>query len=200
MEAIGGPDAALYGELTPIGFRKLATSMNLGASDSFVDLGSGLGRLCVQAAKEFNVSQSFGVEYAQSRHELAAELLADEDETIAQRVTLIQGDCADATLWASGGPLDGVTVVFAGSLMFSSELMDRLARAIESSATPPRIIASLKQWPDEGDGGGGGPPRGFRPAEPHVERCESSWVVPRTLDEAQEEVDSPVYVYVREIL
>ena len=199
MEAIGGPDAALYGELTPIGFRKLATSMNLGASDSFVDLGSGLGRLCVQAAKEFNVSQSFGVEYAQSRHELAAELLAEEDETIAQRVTLIQGDCADATLWASGGPLDGVTVVFAGSLMFSSELMDRLARAIESSATPPRIIASLKQWPHEGDGGGG-PPRGFRPAEPHVERCESSWVVPRTLDETQEEVDSPVYVYVREIL
>ena len=132
MEAIGGPDAALYGELTPIGFRKLAASINLGASDSFVDLGSGLGRLCIQAAKEFDVSQSFGVEYAQSRHELAAELLAEEGEAIAQRVTLIQGDCADATLWASGGPLDGVTVVFAGSLMFSSELMDRLARAIVS--------------------------------------------------------------------
>ena len=39
LEGIGGPDAALYGELTPIGFRTLASRLGLRESDVFVDLG-----------------------------------------------------------------------------------------------------------------------------------------------------------------
>ena len=93
MEAIGGPEAGLYGELTPLGFRALIARLRLGADDTFVDCGSGLSRLVMQAASEFDVHHSIGVEFAASRHELAEELLSRQPAELAARVALIRADC-----------------------------------------------------------------------------------------------------------
>ena len=68
IEAVGGPDAALYGELTALGFRALAVRLGLGADDIFADCGSGLGKLVVQAVSEFGTRRGCGVEFAASRH------------------------------------------------------------------------------------------------------------------------------------
>ena len=53
IEAIGGPESAVYGEITTIGFRTLAGRLKLGSGDTFTDLGSGLGRAVLQAVREF---------------------------------------------------------------------------------------------------------------------------------------------------
>ena len=190
MEAVGGPDAALYGELTPLGFRKLAARIKLVANDSFVDCGSGLGRLCFQAVSEFSCRAACGVEFAASRHELAVEAAAQLPEAISSCVKLVEGDCSDAALWAADGPLDGTTVVYLGSLMFSAELMDALARRIETCPAPLRAICTLKQWID------GNGPRNFREATP-PERCESTWTAPQALADREREPGSPVFVYLR---
>jgi hypothetical protein len=187
IEAVGGPDAALYGELTPLGFRALVSHLGgLRATDSFADLGSGLGRLVVQAAKEYGVARACGVEFAASRHELAEEALAQEDESVVNRVALVEGDCSDPTLWAAGGPLADATVVYAGSLMFSEELMGKLARLIEAS-TSARVVASLKQW--------SAAPQGWCEQAP-AERFETSWTAPQSL-KSEGDAGTPVFVYVR---
>jgi hypothetical protein len=41
LEAVGGGNAAIYGEITESGFRSLMASCRLSRDDSFVDLGSG---------------------------------------------------------------------------------------------------------------------------------------------------------------
>merc|ERR1719152_220445 len=62
VERVSGPHSATYGEITPRGFSRLATRLQLDRNDHFVDLGSGLGRTVVQAVTEFGVAQSSGVE------------------------------------------------------------------------------------------------------------------------------------------
>ena len=60
-----------------------------------------------QAAREFGVRRAYGVEFSASRHGLAVERLAADasGRDLASRVRLIQGDCADESLWAEGGEL-----------------------------------------------------------------------------------------------
>ena len=72
----GGPRAATYGELTPLGFRQLVARLSLTSEDVFVDCGSGTGRLVLLAAKECGVRRAIGVELSSSRHSIALELLA----------------------------------------------------------------------------------------------------------------------------
>eukprot|EP00966_Prymnesium_polylepis_P186221 4316902-Prymnesium_polylepis.1 len=124
----------------------------MGASDTFADLGSGLGRACIQAVREFRVAKSVGVELAPSRHRLALAERAREADAIASRVELVEADCAEDLLWT--GALAGTTLMFAGSLLFGDELMARLARRIEGCASV-RAVATLKQFVAAADSGGG---------------------------------------------
>ena len=185
IEAIGGPEAATYGEVTPLGFRSLASRISLTSEDAFVDLGSGLGRVVVQAADEFGVRHSIGVELAASRHELAEELAAASPA--ADRITLLRADCAAAALWAAH--LDGVaTAVYASNLLFDEALMRRLAERLEACASV-RVVVSLKPFE---------PLRGFVEELPR-ELVETSWRAPEDLQQAGalEQSGSLVYVYRR---
>jgi hypothetical protein len=114
IEALGGPEAATYGELTPLGFRSMAARLELCAEDSFVDLGSGLGRMVLQAATEYGVRRACGVELAPSRHTLAQEARDRAHESVASRVLLVEGDCAAEDVWHEH--LGDATVVFASNL------------------------------------------------------------------------------------
>lgn len=189
IEAVGGDRAALYGEITPVGVRSLAARLQLSHTDQFADLGSGLGRACFQAVEEYNVARSVGVEMAGSRHHLAEEALEREHQAIKQRVHLVQGDCAEPALWAvPGGPMAGVTVVFMGSLMFSAELMHRLAQLAGQSSTI-RAVATLKRFGEDACGN-------LHIEEP-AEICETSWTIPSSIGEGSGEDGTPVFIYTR---
>jgi len=203
IQKVGGEFAATYGEITPRGFSALAESVNLGCEDAFCDLGSGLGRLVIQAAREYGVCRSYGVEYAPSRHRLAqanlrreAEEADDADEcdeplNLASRVHLLQGDCADEALWRSDGPLAGCTVALAANLLFSAELNARLRCRLEACTTL-RAVMVLHAFP-EGLGGFG---------EPVEVCCETSWSAPLLVYQHEEgsvqpHKGTPVWVYER---
>lgn len=211
----------MYGEITALGLRKLAARLVISADDVFVEcvaesqissaidslcaltllwsslifgsLGSGRGRACFQAAKEFGCRRAIGVELAQTRHELAETALHEHFADLAERVTLLQADVADPAIWSPAtAPLASVSVVFAGSLMFGDGLMSRLARLIEQCDSV-RVVATLKRWPAHD------PLRGFIEELP-AEVCETSWTAPLQLGEGIGIKDSgcPVFVYVRE--
>lgn len=195
IEAVGGERSALYGEITPLGFRALSARLQLGSSDVFADLGSGLGRATVQAVREYSVRLSFGVEMAATRHELAEAALADASDcaAIGERVRLLCADCSDDALWtAPDAPLRDVTVIYMGALMFSADLMRRLARLIEQLPAV-RVVASLKRFAD------GDAPAGFREDLP-TETVETSWTAPQRPGEGAgvKEPGCPVHVYLRE--
>lgn len=77
VRAVGGSRADQYGEITPKGFSQLGLRMQLNGNDNFVDLGSGTGKVVLQAMSEFRVLSAVGVELARSRHEVAVSGLLD---------------------------------------------------------------------------------------------------------------------------
>lgn len=206
IEKVGGKLSATYGEITPRGFSTLAARMALAREDVYCDLGSGLGRTVMQAAREHGCRKSVGVELSSTRHNAALRLLDHErPAAFADRCELVQGDIADPTLWppTTDAPLAGVTCVYVASLLFNDELMRRLADRIEDCDTI-RVVATLKRWQPESGG-----LHGFTEAAP--EYCETSWTAPLALvrddgippeaswgDDDAANPGSCVYIYVRD--
>lgn len=190
LTRIGGTSASGYGELTRLGFKALCQRLVLTTDDYFVDLGSGGGRIVLQAAREHGVRCAIGIELARSRHELAVQNLAREP-SITSRVRLVCGNIADARYWNppnslakdppvtgdDDGVLAGATVVFLSSLLFGEELMASMAKRIASCASV-RVVATLQRFPAQGVDGSELP--GFHHCLP-TERCETSWMVPRDM-------------------
>ena len=195
IEKVGGEFAATYGEITDKGFSTLGTALRLAPDDVFVDCGSGLGRAVVQAAREFGVSRSCGIEYAASRHELAMKGLnaAADAELVAERVRLVCGDCAEPSLWQPpSGELAGATVVYAANLLFDKALNERLRSCLEG-CSQLRAVACLTEWPSG--------LAGFGP--PTEVLCETSWSAPLQVFDYKSggvvpHAGTAVYVYERQ--
>lgn len=91
-----------YGELDREGIGRLLCAASLGPEDSFVDVGSGLGKLVIVAAVLTSVRTAWGVELSPSRHQKAVrgvDRLCEAgamDSAECGRVRLVQGDCADS--------------------------------------------------------------------------------------------------------
>lgn len=188
IRAIGGNLAARYGEITPRGFRTLAARLEIAERDIFADLGSGVGKACHQAVQEYNVRAACGVELSKTRHDRAVEArraLASED---AERIALVNGDCADAALWSVGALADA-TVLWICSELMSDGLMRRIGERVSGSAAV-RAVATLKPFP----GGLDGYARQELP-----ERCEMSWTA--ALSNPNEapapDAGAPVLIYER---
>ena len=73
-----GDKAFVYGEITFQGAEQLAAAIRPRRDDAFYDLGSGYGRLVLQAhlSPSWGVASSIGVELSQARHDAGARALA----------------------------------------------------------------------------------------------------------------------------
>lgn len=174
MAAIGGSTANVYGEITSRGFNSLASVLRLNADDTFVDLGSGLGGVVEQAARDYGVRRAIGVEFSTSRHAKALARLEQQrvsaadgargDGAAADAIQLLRADCADESLWASGGELASCTCAYTCNLLFDDALNARLKQRVEACPSLRRV-AAFRPWPDGLDGFG----------EPTAVACETSW-------------------------
>ena len=68
-----GSGASTYGEVLPIAATRLLRWFAPTADDVFFDLGSGSGRLAMQAVCETDVGRAVGVEVSAGRHRAALE-------------------------------------------------------------------------------------------------------------------------------
>ena len=191
VNAVGGENAATYGEITPRGFATLASRMRLDEHAHFADLGSGTGKAVLQAVREFGVASACGIELAASRHGLSQAALLVQPDSVASRVRFVEGDCAARDAWREGGPLASTTDVWLCSLLFGPALMERLARRLSADGSRVRQVASLRRFP-------GGLP-GFVEEEP-PEPCEMSWTAKLLVASTAAEWEHPgalVYLYRR---
>ena len=156
-EWLNNEGALVYGEVSVHGFRGVARRMQLGAEDSFYDLGSGVGKSVAQAWLEFGVRESRGVELAAERHAAAvaavAEILKRATGGTAGgnagvfcggRVELTCGDILDADL-------SQTTAVWCANVCFAPDFDARIARKL---AQQPRLraIAVIKDFAEGVEG------------------------------------------------
>jgi SAM-dependent methyltransferase len=147
---LGHSDSSLgfqgtYGEITPTGVNKLFDLLHVDVDDTFYDLGSGTGKVVLQAFLTTPCRKAAGIELSETRHATATKaksivlkMLTRETDT---RLHFQQGD-------ASLVPIDDATIVFMCSLCFPDEVMRKLAWHIASVAQPGTIVLSLKPFED----------------------------------------------------
>lgn len=167
FEMDGGFSPTTYGELTPSGARHLARAMGIDQTDAksgpfvFMDLGSGLGKLVVQAYLEWpSVRRSVGIEIAAERaksasqawgslvlsgeaHQLRNELMGISGRprsNVDEDVKLVEGDMLAADVGEA-------THIFLSSLCFGPQLMEQITEKLSKEAVKLQCLATLRALP-----------------------------------------------------
>lgn len=116
-----------YGEITFKAMQELINYLNLGTTDTFFDLGSGVGKICCQVALT-TPAHAIGIELSHTRYELAQkvkQLLMDKKVLLdSNKLLFIEQNILDADL-------NNATVIFTCSLCFSENLMQALTQKIQ---------------------------------------------------------------------
>ena len=124
VEATAG--SSTYGEIMPSALDHLIDALDPDDRDTFFDLGSGLGKVVVQAAMTRTMKACVGIELVQGRHRVACEVLAQ-----ARREGLLAtGDVRFRHADMLRARLDGATIVYTCSTAFSDAFMARIARRL----------------------------------------------------------------------
>mmetsp|Transcript_9172 Transcript_9172/g.12190 ORF Transcript_9172/g.12190 Transcript_9172/m.12190 type:complete len:290 (-) Transcript_9172:209-1078(-) len=175
-----------YGEVTALGARQLFDEMGMIVKGkntqefTFMDLGSGAGKLVVQASLEVpHLERAIGIELAPSRHQaalVAQSRLHENYSSIIHSLSssscleLLEGDLLM-------GDISEATHIYVSSLCFPPETMQKLeyklAREVASSRKL-QCVATLKAFP------------GNLLGAPGVRYVEMSWTKP---------LGNPVYFY-----
>ncbi|CAB9515041.1 Histone methylation protein DOT1 [Seminavis robusta] len=161
---------ATYGEITSAGARQLFYHMGLSTDDTgneeeeivFVDLGSGRGKLILQAYMELpRLSKATGIELASPRHDTAVTAWTDlqstarklrfggqpENESSSKiikeaTVEFLNEDFLEVDL-------SNVTHMYISSLCFPETLMYHIAAKLERDAPKLKCVATLRAFPAE---------------------------------------------------
>ena len=130
-----------YGELTFDGAQQLLDYLKLDATDVFIDVGSGVGKLCVHTAL-VTPALVFGVEVVRERFDLAQMVLQDPRlDRVRDRVRFINAD-------ATKVKVDAATVIYMCSTCFPGTLVDDIVAQAQRgtrivSAAP---LSTLQQY------------------------------------------------------
>ena len=165
------PRPETYGEVTSLGARQLFRHIGLTAEASqkkhpeyqFYDLGSGGGRLVIQAHLEMpSVVKAVGIELSHSRHKAATSMWDKLKETgEARRIRMSAEESwglrrsetdADPVLELHEGDLYALDIseathIYVSSLCFSEEMLERLVEKIELEGGRLQVLASLRLLP-----------------------------------------------------
>jgi len=174
--------ASTYGEITALGMRQLARAMGLDDPPStlrqplvFVDLGSGVGKVVVQAFLEWPaVGSAVGIELSPERAAIAREAWRACLSSDAASRLRAAAEALEAMWWrnwtkqgsvvaGAARPEQGVqllegdlfdldvsqaTHMYVASLCFDTAMLQRVAAKLSSEARSLEVIASLRRLPD----------------------------------------------------
>eukprot|EP00873_Tetraselmis_striata_P028752 jgi/Tetstr1/449016/TSEL_036241.t1 len=160
LSASQGAFAWTYGELTYEGASQLQDLIGVGPEDVFYDLGSGLGRLVLQAHLDWGVARAVGVELSAERHNkgvLAAQRLASQHALDpARRISLINGNLLTADV-------SDATCVYLACTCWDSDFMTQVLRVLEAGAPRLRWLVCTESLERK---------FGLQPAWLQLDRCE----------------------------
>jgi hypothetical protein len=152
LERAAGSGASTYGEILPASARRLLRWLDPGPGEVLFDLGSGSGRLPIQAVCETAVGRAVGVELSADRHAAAraafallrGALDADGRREIESRLEF-RGEDLRAT------DLGDATIVYLASTSFPAELLAATCRRLERDAPRLRLIVTTRRLPPPWD-------------------------------------------------
>lgn len=116
----------LYGEIMPAAVGHLLDYLRLGSRDVLYDLGSGVGKMVVQAALSVRTKKLVGIELVRARHEVAEAVLEEARRARLLRTKNVSFACRDFMRT----DLSDATVVYTCSTAFSTPYLTRLARRL----------------------------------------------------------------------
>ena len=132
-----------YGEITVESVARLLNDLNLTAKDYFFDLGSGVGKVCVQAALT-TPAYAIGIELSPTRYQDAQliknELIKRNILTDANKLKFIEQNIVDADL-------SKATAIFMCSTCFSDNLMQTLINKMAQECKNGLQVITLKDLP-----------------------------------------------------
>ena len=132
-----------YGEITSDSVAKLLSDLHLTAKDYFFDLGSGVGKVCVQAALT-TPAYAIGIELSPTRYQgaqlIKEELIKRKILTNPDKLMFIEQNIINADL-------SKATVIFMCSTCFSDSLMETLANKMAHECNSGLRVITLKSLP-----------------------------------------------------
>ena len=136
-----------YGELSYRGAEVLWKTLALDpATTVFCDLGSGVGRLCIQAHLQWGVAASIGVELSQHRHgiaEKALQRLRDAGHVDpARRLELRNGNALVADVAEA-------TLVYLACTCWDDEFVAALLRHLEAEASDLQWVVATESFEEK---------------------------------------------------
>lgn len=137
--------APLYGEITFGGLQKLFEHLSVKKNDVFYDLGSGVGKVVMQAALTTSAARCVGVELSKTRNMQANQAL----ETAQNMGLLPKGkevEFCNKNLLKY--PLNDATIIYTCSTAFPEFLMQKLANRIVR-LDKGIMVVSLQEFPDK---------------------------------------------------
>jgi hypothetical protein len=142
--------SALYGEIGPEGVATIVQTFGgINRSDSFFDLGSGLGKVALQVFLSTDAGHVVGVELAESRHNGAVEALEAlrirypslaSELTGGRTLQFLHEDILKADL-------SNATVIWMGSLAFPKELLAKVGMRILDQVRDGCKVLTMLEFP-----------------------------------------------------
>lgn len=127
-----------YGEIMPTAALRMLESLRLGPRDVFMDLGCGVGKVCMMAALATGVRKVVGVELASRRIEYARRVVAQAEKAglvARRRVELHEGDILRADF-------SRATVIYTCSTAFPLSFMHGLMRRLAAMDRPLTFVST----------------------------------------------------------
>ncbi len=133
-----------YGEILPEGLAKLYQFVKLTVEDSFVDLGSGIGKAVLQSYLSTQMAASYGVEIDKARHELAVEALQELKQSapnlFANQSKLIEFHNTNITDF----DFNLASIVYCNATCFGPNLMGVISDKINNSRSVRAVMSTCR--------------------------------------------------------
>ena len=116
-----------YGEMDYSGIKKLYDEVKTlnKKINSFIDIGSGRGKLCFYMAGDKHIQKSVGIEIVKERHRDALHLQKQLPKKYAEKIQLINSDVFNVNL-ASNSQNKRQTFVWFSNLCFDQNIIDKI--------------------------------------------------------------------------
>jgi len=132
-----------YGEILYSSLELLLNELNIQPTDIFYDLGSGLGKVILQAYFNYPFKKTVGIELSPTRYQHAInkiKILNEKNYLDSQRtLEFINANIVDTDL-------SDATIVFMCSTCYSNDLMEKISIKLSSSKKGLKVI-TLKDLP-----------------------------------------------------
>lgn len=129
--------ATVYGEILPTSLKTLLDDLRITSNDVFYDLGSGIGKVTIQAYLDYPFKKAVGIELSPTRcnHAISAYNMLKIKNAIAHHRTL-EFKIEDITK----SDLNDATVIFMCSTCFPDDLMVKLTKKLSTLKSGLKVL------------------------------------------------------------